>query len=254
MPELNYIEVKQWISTFFIANCKSNGPLKDPRVRQALWKSIDRPTQTDTVWNGVAWNFVGPFLPGLDWALPDKELSQVMGYDPQGAKQLIQAATGQSTLTLQVEQANISNQNAAYEFCQANMKQAGITLNTNVIDANKFLTYKAQGGFQDLTWGAFAYASTNGDLNARWRTGGSQNGAGLSDPDLDAMIDKQATLVKDEAGRRSLLLDIQRKVAQDASYIQNLGYVTPSVNWPNLHNYIIGNTFESGIWEQMWLS
>src|SRR5262249_50771771 len=118
-------------------------------------------------------------------------------------------------------------------------------VNAQSVENEKFISNLTQGNFTGLSYGAMAFTSTTSDLLLRYHTGGSQNGPGLSDPQLDSMIEKQATLFKDEGARKQLLMDIQRKVIELSSYITLATGIGLSLNWPFLRNYSV----PTSVWE-----
>jgi len=70
--------------------CKRDVPLSDPKVRQALNKAIDRDAINDAVFAGVGQPVTQPWPEGYRFYDPD--LSDVLAYDPEGAKQLLTEA------------------------------------------------------------------------------------------------------------------------------------------------------------------
>jgi hypothetical protein len=96
--------------------------------------------------------------------------------------------------------------------------------------------------------------TTTGDLLTRYRTGGSANGTGLSDPTLDSMIDRQSTLVKDEPARRRALLDIQRKVIELAAVIPTAAPIAETLVHANLKGWSVPTlVWEHAQMQDVWI-
>ena len=67
--------------------------LLDPRVRQALSIAIDRDLLIKNLLRGNGiFEPTGMELPGPDWRLPQEELREVLGFNPQKAQELLDAA------------------------------------------------------------------------------------------------------------------------------------------------------------------
>jgi ABC-type transport system substrate-binding protein len=81
--------------------------------------------------------------------------------------------------------------------------------------------------------------STNGDLYITHHSMGTQNRSNLNDPQLDAMIDRQASMVRDVEGRKRLLLEIQRYVINNAHLIPVYGVYEERVRWKHVRDWAV---------------
>jgi peptide/nickel transport system substrate-binding protein len=221
--------------TYFIPNDRGGVELtlnpaldlfKDIRVRQAISKAIDRKAVIDTVWLGKGALTTGLSFPDLSYKLPEAELGPMVARDVAGAKQLLSQA-GVSNLSFEITtQTALSGAFvSATEIIQANLKDIGVNTTIKPLDTAGWLTAQQTQNFQGIT-GTFAGAAPNGWLGARYYTGGGQNYAKYSDPAMDRMIDQQFTMVKDPEGRKKILMEIQRKIINDAIYIPVMLYYT----------------------------
>src|SRR5439155_15267406 len=111
----------------------------------------------------------------------------------------------------------------AAEFVQANLKAIGIETTIRPLDTAAFTQAMGTKNYQ-FAVNSYATGTPNSTLYDRHYTGGGQNNAKYADPAMDRMIDQQAVLVKDPEGRKKILMDIQRKLINDAAYIPLLVY------------------------------
>jgi peptide/nickel transport system substrate-binding protein len=227
---------------------------KDIRVRQAIHKAIDRKAIIETVWLGRARNTAGISVPDPSYLLPQDEVDRLSARDLAGAKQLLQQA-GVTNLSFEIVCPTYLSGSfvTASEVIQANLKEVGINVTIKSVDGATFIAAVQSGNYQ-AACATYGGAAPNGWLNTQYKTGGGQNYAKYSDPEMDKMIDQQAPLAKDPEARKKILLDIQRKVINDAAYIQLLLYDLPMVHVaemrgmysPNLPNY--HNVLWAGLW------
>jgi peptide/nickel transport system substrate-binding protein len=221
IPGLNVVQRQLWVTASLWVQTQS-GPTTDVRVRQALMKAVNRQEIRDTVYFGSGWMSPEVLLPGRDYILPDAELSKLLGYDPQGAKQLLQAA-GVSNWQPKLLVSNINPHPAVGELMQAQLKEVGISANIESIDVARFTEQVlAQGQFELCVSATSPGNSTNADLKSRWGTGGGRNAGRLSNPALDALIDKQSQTF-DKGTRLPLLQDAQRMILTLASIVPGNG-------------------------------
>jgi peptide/nickel transport system substrate-binding protein len=203
---------------------------KDVRVRQAISKAIDRKAVIDAVWLGHGGLTAGLSVPDASYLLPNDELNRLLGRDVEGAKRLLQQA---GVTNLGFEVVVLGALSGAFvsgsEIIQASLKDLGVNMTLKPVDTTTWITAQTTQNFQGIV-GTYAGAAPNGWLLNRYRTGGSQNYAKYSDPEMDKLIDQQGVMVKDPEGRKKVLQDIQRKIINDAVYIPVMLYHTPHIN------------------------
>ena len=202
-------------------------PTTDMRARQALSKAIDRPALISAS-DGNGWLDACIIL-SSDELLPDAEFQSLLARDVAGAKQLLQMA-GVSNWSPKLSTIGVGGATPLAEAAQAQLKEAGINATIDVVDIAGF-TERVQAKHDfDLYVGATGTGvSTNQDLHARFKTGGSLNAADMSDPQLDQLIDAQGIELKDRQKRIGLLQQIQRRVIDVAGNIPVYGGITPDV-------------------------
>src|SRR5262249_38862088 len=79
-------------------------------------------------------------------------------------------------------------------------------------------------------------SSPTGDLQIRFKTGGTFNAVQLADPDLDALIAKQQAEANEQA-RRQVWTDIQRKILAVNGWIPIFSATVLALQWKWLHNF-----------------
>jgi peptide/nickel transport system substrate-binding protein len=232
-------------------------PFNDPRVRQAIFKAIDKQAIMDTVFAGKAWYFVGIRMPSDDAYLPEDEAKQLYKQDLNAAKQLLQQAGVSNLPELEIYALGYgTTYKDAAELIQSDLKKIGLSTRIKVSDTNPAWTGAVSGpnasGQFDIGVGAGLPVSANADLYYPYYSTSTQNVAKVKDPALDKLIDQQAGMVKDPEGRKKILLDIQRKIIDQAQTLYLVGIVSPSVRWKYVQNYHYAYNIEEP-YMQLWL-
>ncbi|HEX5479150.1 MAG TPA: ABC transporter substrate-binding protein [Dehalococcoidia bacterium] len=106
-------------------------PWKDERMRNAAMYALDRSVYVQRVYSGEAQaNGIVHWSLG-DYALPPSELEKLQPYDPKKSKQLINAATGQDTASVEViwpADSIIEQHNLHLPIWLSQMKDAGFDI------------------------------------------------------------------------------------------------------------------------------
>lgn len=105
-------------------------PFDDVRVRQALYRAIDREAILSAVWDGYG-QVIGSMVPPSDpWYV---DLSEQNAYDPEGAEALL-AEAGVTDLTISVDYIPDDTTEAILALLTKNLAAVGVTLTPNPID------------------------------------------------------------------------------------------------------------------------
>lgn len=179
----------------------------DLRARTAVSKAIDRQAIIDQQYFGDGvWGGPVPVDFGK-WAFSEKELKEfnAFKYDPAEAKKLWAAAgkPATSTLDLYVWAKNIAPASVVLSEFQAGYLQKNLGITTQYSSDeystmfNKLVTNK----FDDVGQGGGILFDWLDHLIQKYSTGGARNGAGLSDPKVDAMLDDLRSTVDDKAAQ-----------------------------------------------------
>ncbi|MFN8556823.1 MAG: ABC transporter substrate-binding protein [Dehalococcoidia bacterium] len=224
-------------------------PFKDPRVRQAVSRAIDRRQMFETVYGGAG-KQGGPLSAALDaWALPDAELAKLPGFGAKRdeelteAKRLLTAAgfpNGFETSTMQINTSNLVN-----EVWVSNLAKVGIKLNIESLglDWAVWLARASKREFEMATNAVFGGPYPDIQLNIFHHTKkGTRNYNDFGSADLDAKLDKQSTIY-DYKQRLALVHDIQREILSNPGPVWIGSTITFGVYRANIRNVVATSFF-----------
>ena len=222
----------------------SRPPLNDARVRKALILSIDRDAILKTLSGGKGqWSLSGS-MPGL---FTDDETRKLLPHDPAQAKQLISAAGYPNGLDINViypGQKYGQELIDQWQLIQQQVKQSGINLVLQSIDATEESTRKRTGDFQL----EMAPKPLQGDLDGiqfeMFYSKSAGNYGRIDDPQLDELVMAQRR-EPDQTKRR----DIWRQVVQrvnDMAWSTDLYYTTSYYLWQSYLRDIYPNQGYNG--------
>ena len=196
---------------------------KDPKVRLALSRAINRQQVYDTVFGGLG--FVGgPMTPAApNWVLPEADLAKLPGYgkredEIREAKALLSAAGLASGFEETVLTVTAFDTEKIHDIVVSNLKDIGVTVKTENVGtdfAANFLprevgrqynlatTLFLSGGYPDAQLLLYHHSDT--------KTKGTRNYGDYSLAGLDAKLEKQSTIY-DAASRLPLVQEIQRDI------------------------------------------
>lgn len=246
------------------------GPFYDVRVRRAVSMVIDRDALNKALLNGMGQRVAFVPLYMGKWAmligdLPE-DTQQWYQYNPTQAKQLL-AAAGQSNLTIRLGYVtNGPFSTAAYNklaetlngmFNQAGIKSSLITqdYNTQYIGGG----HGSRQGFFDkdmiILAGVGGITDADSALFDNFSSKSTSNGDHLSDPALDAMIDKERATVNEDQ-RLKACQEIERYIADKVYVIPTLGsnawlFLNPRVQ---NYQYSAGQGTGTETYAKLWLS
>ena len=193
------------------SSVKGKNPFKDVRVRRAVYHAIDEDAIVKKVMRGAAepaGMLVGPGINGFNPALNDR-----LAYDPDRAKALLAEAGYPDGFEVGLDCPNNRYVNDE-RICQAvvgMLAKVGITVNLTAMPKTQYFAK-----LKELDTSFYLLGWTSGTYDAHHpmrflmhttdpsRKLGSWNFARLSDPKLDALIDRIGTEV-DQAKRQELI-------------------------------------------------
>ncbi len=109
-------------------------PWDDPRIRRAVRRAVNPQEYIQIIGRGDGF-WIGPITYAMrDYALPEEEVKRLMPYNPQEAKQLLQAA-GQPNLTFKFQHPTSSNVIDYVNIFVRQMQAVGITAQAEPMDA-----------------------------------------------------------------------------------------------------------------------
>jgi peptide/nickel transport system substrate-binding protein len=244
-------------------------PFVDVRVRRALSMAIDRDALAKAIFNNQYVNSL--FVPSNlgKWALKpnqlDASVAQYYKYNPSEAKRLLQEA-GAANLSIKFAFTTNSSgadvgRNAIAEALNNMINAIGIKTTPVPLDFAKDYIDSGKGYRQGyypkdtvLYGNSQNFTEVDDYIFGYFDSKSTQNEEHLSDPALDAMIEKARTIV-DESARLQAYLDIQRYVADKVFIIPaGWGYGYTMVQG-RVQNYNVGsaNGVMSETYAKLWL-
>ena len=193
---------------------------KDPKVRLALQRAINRRQVYDTVFGGLGW-VGGPMTPASpSWVLPDSELEKLPGFgkredEIREAKALLSAAGFPNGFEETVITVTAFDTEKIHDVVVSNLKDIGVTVKTENVGTdfaanflprevnrqyNMATTLFLSGGYPDAQLTLYHHSD---------KTKGSRNYGDYANPEMDAKLDEQAKIY-DNAARLPKVQQIQR--------------------------------------------
>jgi peptide/nickel transport system substrate-binding protein len=200
----------------------ASNPLRDPRVRLALSKAINRQAIVERVMEGAALpasNLVSPPVYGHVDALKPE------AHDPEGAKRLLAEAGFPEgfALTLAAPNNRYVNDDQIAQAVAQMLARIGVAARVETMPINVYLS-KARAGefaFAMLGWGSFsgdlALRSLVASANAE-KGYGAWNWSGYANARVDALLD-QAFATVDERKREAIAREAMRTAMKDLAVI-----------------------------------
>ena len=232
-----------------------SGPMMDARVRQALSMAIDRDAIAKVIYNGQGVNtlfvpaYMGKWATLVDQLDPDGQ--QWYKYDPAGAKKLLEAA-GQTNLTLRLGYiVNATYTTPPYiktaETLANMLNAAGVKTSVITQDNNKDYVDAGKGSRQGyFDKDVMIFSGIPGDTDAdqmlysNFHGKSTTNAEHLSDPALDAMIDKERSLVNEDDRLKSVQ-GIEKYIGDKVYVIPTPGSFTFTMIQPRVQNFSYTN-------------
>ncbi|PEZ08211.1 nickel ABC transporter, nickel/metallophore periplasmic binding protein [Bacillus sp. AFS018417] len=210
---------------------KSDNPVSETAVREAIWYSIDRETITEDILNGTETVAHTLFSPNVNYA--DVDLKK-RGYDLEKAKGILEEAgwtleggakvrtkDGNKLAMKLYYDSNSSSQKNQAEFIQASLKEIGIQLEIIGEESTSIANRRSTGDYDLLfnqTWGlAYDPQSTIAAFASEASYLHTTSGIAKAD-ELYKKIE-QVMVSTDEETRKSLYADILKIVHDEAVFI-----------------------------------
>jgi peptide/nickel transport system substrate-binding protein len=173
---------------------------KDERVREAIDLALDRKAMIDKLHFGDA-ELAGPVPPAWDTALPADEVVAAYQRDVAKAKQLLSAA-GAEGLRFELSIGNYGNMPDQAAIIQANLAEAGITVDIRPAELGSWLENMLMGNFDGTVFTHLDFLSDEIPLQSHHTYGSSRakrDYLGVDDPEVDAILDRiQQTINPEE--------------------------------------------------------
>ena len=219
---------------------QDQGPGEDPRVVQAFKMATDR----EAIFERVQLGFgaagqdtpIGPLYG--QYYLDDPGLPP---YDPEGAADLLAEAGYEDGLEMTLSLPAGGDREALAQALASQWEEANIFVELDVVDES---TYYSSNQWLDAELGITGWGSRPTPqfyLNIAYKTGGEWNETGMSDPELDELIDLAGS-TSDESERTEAYQEIQRILAERGSaiipyFFAAYGVYAPGIDGIDLHPF-----------------
>ncbi len=202
----------------FESDVKDKNPLKDIRVREALYRAIDIDAVQKRAMRGLSRNtgaLIAPAIPGYE---PSQDVR--LPFDLDGAKKLLTAAGYPAGFNFQMNCQSDGLVNEE-EFCQAvaaMWSRAGFKPNLSLAPRSQQTPKRVKGEFDVISFGwanepmIDAYSILIQVMRSKSGSGGVFNWGNWGDPRIDALIDKAG--VELDTGKRITMMQEALKIAK----------------------------------------
>ncbi len=241
-----------------LAMNSQSSSLKETAVRQAVFQAIDPWDYLDTVWSGQGFASVGIPVRESNWLLDRSEMRQNFFADPGKARELLLSA-GQTLpvdleVTVRIERTGGENL-ALEEKLMADLTAVGFNPELRRMNPVQFddLVMGPAREFQLAVGAVPPTSTTNSYLFGLLHSQGQWNLSGHDDAQLDTMIEAQAVEF-DDVARREQLVDIQRRVLEQAYLFSPVTAVSRWVFSRDLKGFEPNSALsEYNFWSRTWL-
>jgi peptide/nickel transport system substrate-binding protein len=248
---------------FGIAINNTIKPFTDVRVRRALTLGLDRYTAGRVLAPLTGLKDVGALMrPGTEWGLPDAELQQIPGFGKDAeksraeAKRLLTEAGYPNGFKAVLKNRNVRlpYQDLAV-FAIQEWRKIGIEVEHRPLETAAWFADGRDTGSFELIVAPTVEASDDPDVFLRrYTTGDPQNWGRFSDPAVDDLFSRQ-TRALDSSERRKLILQLQKRVLDNAYYMPGLWWSRNVVHWAKVKNYVAPpNHYANQKLQDVWLS
>ena len=234
------------VGQFGIAMQNTVKPFTDIRVRKALTLGFDRYMGGKVLYPLTGLRDVGGLMrPGTEWAIPQAELEQIPGFwrdaekSRAEAKKLLTEAgypNGFKT-TLKNRNVKLPYQDLAVYVIQE-WRKIGIEVENRPLEtAAWFADGRDTGNFELFLQPTVEFMDDPDQFLNRYSTGAPANYGRFSDPILDDLFSRQARAT-DPAERKKLVIQLQKRVLEQAYYMPGLWWTRRVVHLAKVKNYV----------------
>lgn len=190
-------------------------PLDDIRIRRAIAHLLDYDVINEVRFQGNMPEGHGVFSPDSPW-YAGVEYPQ---HDPELARELIDeylAETGQDSLSLEI--GSIPDRRRYAELLQSLLSAEGIEAEIEMVDVAEYVPKVFGGDFQIASWAMTHFIDPDLALFPAFHSESRQNASGISNPDLDAALERGQTALEQEA-RAEAYAEVSRLLAEELPYV-----------------------------------
>jgi peptide/nickel transport system substrate-binding protein len=220
-------------------NQKRQTPFNDVRVRQAVSLAINRDDLISINQGGGYSGFIPPYV--KEYSLPQDKLKAYAVYDLDKAKQLMSESGHPPGSIKDTLQTTVRPQyQSGAQYVQQQLAKIGIELQLNVDPTPSFSALMQKGDF-DIAFAAYPGSNVPGFWVGDFiHSGSNQDFLGISDPEVDRLVD--AEQAQPDLGQRRPLLDqLEQHLFETMPYIPTISYNTYNVRACRLKNAALPN-------------
>ncbi len=234
------------VGQFGVAMQNTVKPFTDIRVRKALTLGFDRYTGGKVLYQLTGLRDVGGLMrPGTDWAIPPAELEKIPGFwrdaekSRAEAKKLLAEAGYPNGFKAVMKNRNVKlpYQDLAV-FVIQEWRKIGIEVENRPLEtAAWFADGRDTGNFELFLQPTVEFMDDPDQFLNRYTTGAPANYGRFSDPALDDLFSRQARAT-DPAERKKLVIQLQKRVLEQAYYMPGLWWTRRVVHAAKVKNYV----------------
>jgi peptide/nickel transport system substrate-binding protein len=234
------------VGQFGVAIQNTVKPFTDARVRRALTLGIDRYTAGRVLFPLTGLKNVGALMrPGTEWALPPAELEKLPGFwrEPDRsraeARKLLAEAGYPNGFKVVLKNRNVKLPYQDWAvFLIQEWRKIGIEAENRPLETAAFIADgRDNGNFELIVSATVEYIDDPDVFLRRYTTGDPGNLGRYSDPMLDDLFARQ-TRALEPAERKKLIMDLQKRVLEQAYYMPGLWWTRNVVHWAKVKNYV----------------
>jgi peptide/nickel transport system substrate-binding protein len=234
------------IGQFGVAMQNTVKPFTDIRVRKALSLGFDRYTAGKVLFQLTGLRDPGGLMrPGTEWAIPPADLEKIPGFwrdaekSRAEAKRLLAEAGYPNGFKTVMKNRNVKlpYQDLAVYVIQE-WRKIGIEVEHRPLEtATWFVDGRDTGNFELFLQPTVEFMDDPDQFLNRYTTGASANYGRFSDPVLDDLFSRQARTI-DVNERRKLVIELQKRVLEQAYYMPGLWWTRRVVHLSKVKNYV----------------
>lgn len=211
---------------------------RDVRVREAFELSIDRDLINKVVFQGMYEPACGPISPEAAIA-PGVKPSACPKRDVAEARRLLKEAGVKTPLRMELKIPTTPEQSRIGQVVQAMAKEAGFEISLRPTEYATLLEETDDGHYDAFTSGWSGRLDPDGNIASFLQTQGAMNAYGLSDPDVDALIER-GRAEADPAERGKIYDELTRRATATHALIylyRQKNYVVAGKDVAGVHVY-----------------
>ena len=235
-PEMPFMTIAEPGTGLGVALKTSAPPFDDPRIRRAVLLSMHPWQAIADLWSGSAFVSLGFPVVAPDWLLPMEELQQYFG-QPQLARDLVQETGVQVPVPVVIKVGDFGPRYLEHAQRISNeMNSVGFEATVEVVNRRVYGEVWLGGDYSMLIGPTAPVTTPNGYLLPVLHSRGQWNTTEHQDEILDALIEAQAGEY-DTAMRREIIIEIQRRVLENAYRFMPAARISVWTWWPRVQNF-----------------